>query len=49
MYDYEVMLKQSKIDGLLGITVSAFMYVPFTDDENDKEAADRALAFNIAW
>ncbi|KAL1567134.1 beta-glucosidase [Salvia divinorum] len=40
---------KSKTDGLLGITVSAFMYVPLTDDENDKEAANRALAFNTGW
>lgn len=49
MYDYGVMLTQLKVDGLLGITVSAFMYTPMTDDENDKEAANRALAFNVAW
>lgn len=46
---YEVILTQSKMDGLLGITVSAFMYVPLTAAENDKEAANRALAFNVAW
>ncbi|PIM97923.1 Beta-glucosidase, lactase phlorizinhydrolase [Handroanthus impetiginosus] len=40
---------KSKVDGLLGITVSAFMYVPLTDSEDDKEAAERALAFNSAW
>ncbi|KAH6795713.1 hypothetical protein C2S51_036699 [Perilla frutescens var. frutescens] len=40
---------KSKTDGVLGITVSAFMYVPLTGDENDIEAANRALAFNIAW
>lgn len=40
---------KSKRDGVLGITVSAFMYVPLTDDENDQEAASRSLAFNVAW
>ncbi|XP_057797302.1 beta-glucosidase 18-like [Salvia miltiorrhiza] len=40
---------KSKLDGLLGITMSAFMYVPLTADENDKEAANRAMAFNVAW
>lgn len=49
MLMYKVILTQSKRDGVLGITVSAFMYVPLTDDENDKEAANRSLAFNTAW
>ncbi|KAG6387341.1 hypothetical protein SASPL_152528 [Salvia splendens] len=39
----------SKVDGVLSIAVCAFMYVPMTDDEKDKAAADRALAFNVAW
>ena len=49
MYEVILIFKQSKMDGVLGITVSAFMYVPLTDDENDKEAANRALAFNTGW
>lgn len=40
---------QSKVDGVLGIAVSAQMYIPMSNDKNDKEAADRALAFNVAW
>ncbi|KAL1567139.1 beta-glucosidase [Salvia divinorum] len=40
---------KSKVDGVLSIAVCAFMYVPMTDDEKDKAAADRALAFNVAW
>lgn len=40
---------QAKVDGVLSITVNAFMYIPLTDSENDKEAANRALAFNFAW
>ncbi|KAI3466138.1 hypothetical protein Pfo_022801 [Paulownia fortunei] len=38
-----------KVDGVLSITVCAFMYIPLTDDKDDKEAANRALAFNVAW
>ncbi|XP_051135488.1 beta-glucosidase 18-like [Andrographis paniculata] len=40
---------KSKLDGFISITVCALMYVPLTDDEKDKEAAARALAFNSAW
>lgn len=46
---FEVILMQSKVDGVLSIAVCAFMYVPMTDDEKGKAAADRALAFNVAW
>ncbi|KAK6132718.1 hypothetical protein DH2020_033523 [Rehmannia glutinosa] len=38
-----------KVNGVLSITVCAFMYVPMTDGKDDKEAANRALAFNVAW
>ncbi|KAL3639870.1 hypothetical protein CASFOL_014838 [Castilleja foliolosa] len=38
-----------KLNGAISITVCAFMYVPLTDSEDDKEAAKRALAFNVAW
>ncbi|KAG8364971.1 hypothetical protein BUALT_Bualt18G0054000 [Buddleja alternifolia] len=31
------------------IVVHAYMYTPLTEDEADKEAAKRALAFNVAW
>ncbi|XP_058218324.1 beta-glucosidase 18-like [Rhododendron vialii] len=40
---------QPKQRGSIGITGSAFMYEPFTDDDLDREAASRALAFDIAW
>ncbi|XP_027063783.1 beta-glucosidase 18 [Coffea arabica] len=40
---------QPKQGGVIGIVVNAFMYEPLTDDERDKEAANRALAFNVAW
>lgn len=49
IYLIKFVLFQSKEDGELGITVSAFMFVPMTDDEKDEEAARRALAFNVAW
>ncbi|KAL7103590.1 hypothetical protein ACP275_08G189000 [Erythranthe tilingii] len=40
---------KSKVDGLMSIAVCAFMYTPMTDNVYDKEAAKRALAFNVAW
>ncbi|KAL2495908.1 Beta-glucosidase 47 [Forsythia ovata] len=40
---------KSKQSGVVGIVVHSFMYKPLTDDKWDKEAADRALAFNMAW
>ncbi|XP_075488112.1 beta-glucosidase 18-like [Primulina tabacum] len=38
-----------EVNGMIGIIVSAFMYIPLTDNKEDKEAAKRALAFNVAW
>ncbi|CAA0840337.1 Beta-glucosidase 46 [Striga hermonthica] len=38
-----------KLNGVMSISVCAFMYVPMRDEEADKEAANRALAFNVAW
>ncbi|XP_022877573.1 beta-glucosidase 18-like isoform X4 [Olea europaea var. sylvestris] len=40
---------KSEQRGVVGIVVHSFMYKPLTEDKRDKEAADRALAFNIAW
>lgn len=41
---------QSKQGGYIGIVGSAFMYEPLTDnDDLDREAASRALAFDLAW
>ncbi|KZV23212.1 beta-glucosidase 18-like [Dorcoceras hygrometricum] len=37
------------VNGMIGIIVHAFMYVPLTDNKEDKEAVERALAFNVAW
>ncbi|XP_048442890.1 beta-glucosidase 18-like isoform X1 [Pyrus x bretschneideri] len=38
-----------KQQGFIGIVSSAFMYEPLRDEERDRLAADRALAFNVAW
>ncbi|CAA2973762.1 beta-glucosidase 18-like [Olea europaea subsp. europaea] len=38
-----------KQGGMIGIILHAIMYKPLTEDKSDQEAADRALAFNIAW
>ncbi|XP_076905572.1 beta-glucosidase 18-like, partial [Bidens hawaiensis] len=38
---------QQKQGGLVGIVVNCLMYEPLTD--NDQEAANRGLAFNIGW
>ncbi|KAF5930157.1 hypothetical protein HYC85_031030 [Camellia sinensis] len=40
---------QPKHGGFIGIVACAFMYEPLTDNEFDKEAASRALAFDLAW
>lgn len=40
---------QPKQQGFIGIVSSAFMYEPLRDEERDRLAADRALAFNVAW
>ncbi|KAK4387050.1 Beta-glucosidase 18 [Sesamum angolense] len=40
---------KSKVNGVIGITVCAYMYTALTDFKDDKEAANRALAFNAAW
>jgi hypothetical protein len=38
---------QQKQGGSIGIVANAFMYEPLTDKESDREAADRALAFEV--
>ncbi|KAK9131688.1 hypothetical protein Scep_011216 [Stephania cephalantha] len=40
---------QPKQGGYIGAVVSAPMYVPYSDEETDHEAAKRALAFKVAW
>ncbi|KAL0320698.1 UNVERIFIED_CONTAM: Beta-glucosidase 18 [Sesamum radiatum] len=40
---------KSKVNGVIGITVCAYMYTPLRDVEDDIEAANRALAFNAGW
>ncbi|XP_028059194.1 uncharacterized protein LOC114262930 isoform X1 [Camellia sinensis] len=37
-----------KLSGFIGIVECAFIYEPLTDNEFDKEAASRALAFDLA-
>ncbi|KAM3302354.1 beta-glucosidase 16 [Capsicum chacoense] len=34
---------------MIGMTESAFMYKPITDDKADKKAAARALIIHLAW
>ncbi|KAL0406829.1 UNVERIFIED_CONTAM: Beta-glucosidase 18 [Sesamum latifolium] len=40
---------KSKVNGVIGITVCAYMKIPLREIEDDTEAANRALAFNVAW
>ncbi|KAL2247540.1 UNVERIFIED_CONTAM: Beta-glucosidase 18 [Sesamum indicum] len=40
---------KSKVNGVIGITVCAYMFTPLRDFEDDIQAANRALAFNAAW
>lgn len=40
---------QPKQNGFIGIVAHAFMYEPLRDEERDRDAVDRALAFNVAW
>lgn len=42
------MLTQPKQHGFIGIVANAHMYEPLRDDERDRHAVDRALAFNVA-
>ncbi|KAL6999473.1 beta-glucosidase [Sarracenia purpurea var. burkii] len=42
-------LFQAKQGGVIGIVASASMYEPLTENEVDQEAANRALAFKVAW
>ncbi|XP_050247456.1 beta-glucosidase 18-like [Quercus robur] len=40
---------QMKHGGFIGIVVNALMYEPLTDEELDRQAVNRALAFNLYW
>ncbi|KAF9588793.1 hypothetical protein IFM89_015717 [Coptis chinensis] len=42
-------LYQPKQGGYIGVVVNAIMYEPYGDDDVSREAANRALAFNVAW
>ncbi|CDP05535.1 unnamed protein product [Coffea canephora] len=49
LYREQFLASQPKQGGVIGIVLHSFMFEPLTDDEHNKEAADRALAFNLAW
>jgi len=38
-----------KHGGFIGIVVNALMYEPLTDEELDRQAVNRALAFDLYW
>ena len=38
-----------KQGGFIGIITNTFMYEPLRDEEVDRQAVKRALAFNTAW
>ncbi|KAL5572992.1 hypothetical protein UlMin_022589 [Ulmus minor] len=40
---------QLKQGGFIGITINAVMYEPLRDEEVDRQAVDRALAFSVGW
>ncbi|KAL4580287.1 hypothetical protein LXL04_016475 [Taraxacum kok-saghyz] len=40
---------QPKHNGLIGIVAHCDMFEPLTDSELDREAANRAFAFNVGW
>lgn len=43
------MLMQLKQGGSIGIIASTMMYEPLRDDEFSRQAAERALIFNVGW
>ena len=43
------MLIQAKQGGTIGIVSHSLMYEPLREEECDRQAASRALAFQIAW
>lgn len=40
---------QPKQGGRIGLTVHAFHYEPYREDDFSRQAAERAYAFNVAW
>ncbi|KAK4839098.1 hypothetical protein QYF36_019107 [Acer negundo] len=40
---------QEKQGGCIGIVMSSFMYEPMRDEESDREAVRRILAFKVGW
>lgn len=45
----KLLLIQAKQGGTIGIIANTFMYEPLRDQECDRLAVDRAMAFNSAW
>ena len=43
------MLIQAKQGGTIGIVAHSVMYEPLRDEECDRQAVNRALAFLIPW
>lgn len=44
-----IYLMQSKQGGLISIVANAMMYEAFRENEDDRKAVSRALAFQVAW
>ncbi|CAH1424084.1 unnamed protein product [Lactuca virosa] len=42
-------IHKPKQGGLIGLVIHCFMYEPLTDSDLDREAAERAMIFNIGW
>lgn len=47
--DIILIFTQVKQGGFIGIVAFAFMYEPLRDEEMDRQAVSRALAFSVAW
>lgn len=44
-----MVVRQSEQGGIIGILAHAYMFEPLTNNEHDKEAASRAVAYNVGW
>lgn len=43
------MRMQEKQGGSMGIVLHSMMYKPLRDEDSDRQAVSRALAFNVGW